>query len=67
MYRFDAGAKNSKHHHGKAYSVLVKSGCWCLCPRGNCDESAKSDDQANAAERHDKCADALQGDEKKAR
>ena len=63
----DAGAKNSKRHHGNAYGVLVKAGCCCLCSRGNCGEGSKSDDQSNAAERHDECAGALQDDEKKAR
>ena len=30
----DAGANNSKYHHGNAQAVLVKAGCWCLCSRG---------------------------------
>jgi len=63
----DAGAKNSKQHHGKAYCILVKAGCWSLCSRGNYGESSKPDDQPNAAERHGECADALQDDEKKTR
>jgi hypothetical protein len=63
----DAGAKNSERHHGNAYGVLVKAGCWCLCSRGNCGEGSESDDEPNTAERHDECADALQDDEQKAR
>ncbi|SRR5258708_28183983 len=63
----DAGAKNSKHHHGNAYGVLVKASCWSLCSCGNSGESSKSDDQPNAVERHDECADALQDYERKAR
>ena len=65
--QIEAGAKNSKHHHGNAYCILVKAGCWSLCSRGNCDESSKSEDQPNAAERHGEGTDALQDDEKKGR
>jgi hypothetical protein len=59
----DAGAKDSNHHHGNAYGILVKAGCRCLCSRGNSGESSKSDEQPNAAKRHDECAGALQDDE----
>ena len=63
----DAGAKDSERHHRNAYGVLVKAGGWCLCSRGNSGEGSKSDDQPDAAERHDECAGALQNDKEKAR
>jgi hypothetical protein len=63
----DAGAKDSKRHHGNAYGILVKAGCRRLCSRGNSGEGSKSDDQPDATERHDECAGALQNDKEEAR
>jgi len=64
--QIDAGPEDSKHHHGNAYGVLMKSGCRSLGVRSNCSESSQSNDESHAAERHDKSAGALQDNEKKA-
>jgi hypothetical protein len=63
----DAGPENSERHHGNAYGILVQAGCRRLGSRGNSRERSKSDDQAEAAERHHECAGALQDDKEKAR
>ena len=63
----DAGAKRSKRHHRNAYGILVQAHGRRLCSCGDSREGSKSDDQPSAAERHDKCAGALQHNEKKAR
>jgi hypothetical protein len=63
----DAGAEDSKRHHGNAYGILVQAGCRRLRSRGNCCERSDSDDQTEAAERHHECAGALQDDKEKAR